>query len=335
MSFNVVAAWPLGIVCVSDRRLVDLRSCNIQTNRSTKMTVFGCADAHGVIAYNGIGTDDAGLTPGDWLIELEEKKRIFGCGLLDLLDGIRGDLATRLRIFRSKHGSKAARHTFVCSVWHQGTSIIYGISNYERVDDKNEASEGSEEVALSVWPPKPKAEVRVVATGMYTRFAHADCRAISAATKENATKRVIALCVKAVKNAAYGAGKGKGTVGASAQWALLGANREEVWYGMDVVGGALAQELPNLINIAAEVPLAGTLRARIGGPGILMKDTYVGDESASSLGKYDPARKVFSFSEPACGICGVPRPAAHRFCEVCLYEESRKRHDRSTKRRRE
>ena len=76
MSFNVVAAWPLAIVCASDRRLVNLISGNILTNRSTKMTIFGCSDAHGVIVYNGIGADDGGATTSDWLIDLQERMRL-------------------------------------------------------------------------------------------------------------------------------------------------------------------------------------------------------------------------------------------------------------------
>lgn len=95
MSFNVTVAWPLAIVCASDRRLVDLRSGKIRTNRSTKMTLFGCSDAHGVIVYNGTGMDDAGMTPSDWLLELERRKNCSaaefamscsGLGLISRID---------------------------------------------------------------------------------------------------------------------------------------------------------------------------------------------------------------------------------------------------------
>ena len=58
MSLNIVAAWPIAIVAVSDRRVSDFGSKKALTNRSTKMTIFGCADAHGLIVYNGIGWDD-------------------------------------------------------------------------------------------------------------------------------------------------------------------------------------------------------------------------------------------------------------------------------------
>jgi hypothetical protein len=103
---------PIGIICVSDRRLTGLGSGAIKTNRSTKMTVFGCADAHGVIVYNGIGMDDAGKTPSDWLMELAEKK-LFDLPLAAVLEGVSADLETRLRTLRARHGPRRARHTFI------------------------------------------------------------------------------------------------------------------------------------------------------------------------------------------------------------------------------
>lgn len=317
MSSNLVAAWPYGIVCASDRRLVDLLSGRIRTNRSTKMTVFGCADAHGVIVYNGIGMDDEGLTPSDWLLELAEKGKLFDCSLSEVLERVRTDSETRLRVIRAKYGPKKARHTFVFGVWNQGASVVYGISNYERVDEAHEANEASETVTQSV-SLSSKAQVRIVATGTHPPLA--DLRAIAEAIKTGSLNRVKALCVKAVRDVAYGKGKAKGAVGASSQWVALGAERNQVSYGLDVVGGAIAQETPNLINIGAEVLLGGSLRARIGGPGMLVKDTYAGDEKAPNVAHYDSAMKTFVFGESQCGICGAPWPASHRFCEVCLYE---------------
>ena len=89
MSANLTAAWPLGMISVSDRRLTGLVSRDIKTNRSTKVTVFGCADAHGVIVYNGIGTDDAGRTPNEWLMSLAEQQ-VFNLPLADISRSDRG-----------------------------------------------------------------------------------------------------------------------------------------------------------------------------------------------------------------------------------------------------
>ncbi|PYX16744.1 MAG: hypothetical protein DMG84_05995 [Acidobacteria bacterium] len=85
MSANLTVAWPLGMISVSDRRLTGLVSGEIKTNRSTKMTVFGCANAHGVIVYNGIGMNGAGKTPSEWLMSLAEQQ-VFGLPLADILD---------------------------------------------------------------------------------------------------------------------------------------------------------------------------------------------------------------------------------------------------------
>ena len=223
MSFNVAVGWPLAIVCASDRRLVDLLSGQIRTNRSTKMTVFGCSDAHGVIVYNGIGMDDEGLTPSDWLLELEEKEKLFGCGLSDVLQLVGTDLEIRLHRIRSKYGPKKARHTFVIAAWHQNSSGIYCISNYERVGDKEEFFEGSEKVMHSASLPTQESQIRIVTTGV--RPPMADLRAISEAVKTGSLNRIKARCVKAVRDVAYRRGIIKGTVGASAQWAVVGPER--------------------------------------------------------------------------------------------------------------
>lgn len=57
MSLNIFAAWPIAIVGVSDRRVSDFGSKKALTNRSTKMTVFGCADAHVLRAIDGLITN--------------------------------------------------------------------------------------------------------------------------------------------------------------------------------------------------------------------------------------------------------------------------------------
>jgi hypothetical protein len=321
MSSNLVAAWPQGIVCVSDRRLVDLPSGGkILTNRSTKLTVFGCRDARGVIVYNGIGMDDDRLTPSDWLLELASKEKLFDCGLSEVLERVRTDLENRLKVLCAKYGPKKARHTFVFAAWTHGVSVVYGISNYERVDEENQAAEGRLQVMLSESLPTPEAQVRIVASGVHPP--RATVRAIASAIKTGPSNRVKALCMKAVRDAAYGKGKGRGTVGASCQWAALGPQRDQVWFGLDVVGGAIAREPPNLINIGAELTFGKSLSARIGNPGMLIKDMYAGDEKAEGVAEYDSISKTVAFSELKCGVCGTPLPASHQFCEICLYDKA-------------
>lgn len=322
MSLNIVAAWPGAIVCVSDRRLTDFATGKVLTNRSTKMVLFSCSDAHGAIVYNGIGWDDTHHTPCDWILELESSKKLFENRLDEVIEAMRADLETRLRAFRARYGPKHARHTFVVAAWHEGGSTIYGVSNYERVDSDETKLKGSECVEVSVVPPT-RAPIRIVATGVSPQ--QADIRAVSSSIREyRPIERVVGLCVRTIRNVAYGKGRGRGPVGAAAQWAVLTPDLNEVWCGLDVVDGAAALEDPVLINIAAKSRLVGTWSVSIGGPGIF-KDVIVGtgDQGLEKLGKYDQGTKAFAFSEPKCGICGTPWPATHRSCETCMFETHR------------
>jgi hypothetical protein len=336
MSLNIIAAWPIAIVGVSDRRVSDFGSKKALTNRSTKMTVFGCADAHGVIVYNGIGWDDEGLTPSDWLTQLAEQK-LFDSGLQQVLEGVRTDLEIRLQKLRSSYGPKTARHTFTFGVWHDGVNAIYNVSNYESLDGSEDLLEGSQTMWQSAWVPTPEAEIRILATGVHPP--KADLKAISQSVKTKSPNDIVARCIKVVRDVAYRSGNPKGTVGAAAQWAVVGLKREDVWCGLDVVGGRVAQEPPNIINIHARSHVAGTLSVGFGDPqgaaGMILKDAYAyaisGDGSPVDIAHYDPLRKQPVFSEPKCGVCGSPWPASHRFCEVCLHDEH---HSRGKKQRR-
>jgi hypothetical protein len=327
MSLNMVAVWPLAIVAVSDRRVTDFVSKVIRTNRSTKMTVFGCADAHGAVVYNGIGVDDEGLTPSDWLMKLAETK-LFESSLQEVLDGVKTDLEVRLQRLRARYGRKTARHTFVFGVWHEDHPKIFTLTNYESLDDGNDLVEGNDAVTQKSFVPSLDAPVKVVSTGMMPP--KADLNAVSDTIKTKPAEYVVARCIKVVRDVAYRGGNPKGAVGAAAQWAIIGPGRDAVQCGLDVVGGRVAQEPPNIINIHARSPVAGTFSVGFGSPGgtgMLFKDAYVyavaGDGSRVNIAQYDPVRKQPVFSEPKCGVCGSPWPASHRFCEVCLHDEHR------------
>jgi hypothetical protein len=321
MSANLTVVWQSGMISVSDRRLTGFVSGQINTNRSTKMTVFGCADAHGVIVYNGIGTDDDGKTPSDWLMFLAEQK-VFDLPLANVLDRIAADSEPRLFVLRQRYGATKSRHSFVVSAWKDNVPAIYCISNYERADQSGEDAKAKEKLAVSkmIPPHQYKYPIQMFAAGSHPP--RRDLLAISDAIKAGAQpNRLKALSVKAVKDIAYGRARGREVVGASCQWTFMGAKREEVWFGLDVVGGAVAQETPNLVNIAATAFLGGTFSARLGGPGMLLHDSYSGIGDAARIAEYDPAKKRAAFAEPTCGICGSPVPASHRSCEVCFYEE--------------
>src|SRR5215469_3059299 len=87
MSSNLTVVWPNALLSVSDRRLTRLKGGNILTNRSTKMTVFACSNAYGTIVYNGIGLDELGKTPSDWIMSLAEQ-HVFDLPLAKVLEQI-------------------------------------------------------------------------------------------------------------------------------------------------------------------------------------------------------------------------------------------------------
>src|ERR1035438_1859892 len=148
---------------------------------------------------------------------------------------------------------------------------------------------------------------------------------------------VLAQCIKVVRDVAYRGGNPRSSVGAAAQWAVVSPKREDVRCGLDVVGGRVAQEPPNIINIHARSPVAGSLSVGFGSPGagMMIKDAYAyavaEDGSRVDIAHYDPVKKQPVFSEPECGVCGSPWPASHRYCEVCLHDEH---HSRGKKQRR-
>ncbi|MBZ5598434.1 MAG: hypothetical protein LAN83_08930 [Acidobacteriia bacterium] len=336
MSVNIIAAWPIAIVGVSDRRLTGFVSGKMHTNRSTKMTVFGCADAHGVVVYNGIGMDDQGLTPGDWLMELGEQK-VFDSDIQQVLESVRTDLEGRLQKLREVYGPKKARHTFTFAVWRNDQTEIHNLTNYESFDGGENLAEGSDRVKLIPSFPTPQAKVGILVTGTMPPIA--DVKAIRQVIAAKPVNYVLARCIKVVRDVAYRRGNARGAVGSAAQWAVVGPQREDIHCGLDVVGGRVAQEPPNMINVHAKSHVAGTRSVGFGsaGAGMLIKDAYAyavaEDGSRIDIAHYDPDQKGVLFSEPKCGVCGSPWPASHRFCEVCLHDEHHARGKKQRRRR--
>jgi len=126
-------------------------------------------------------------------------------------------------------------------------------------------------------------------------------------------------------------------VGGSALWAELGASRDEVWSGLDVVGRKNAEETANLINIGAAGRIRESRSVRVGGTfmwtgkSFIVKDAHAVSGGSPQVGQYDSEKKKYEFFEPKCGICGSPLPASHRSCDQCLYEKHRRQGKKAVK----
>jgi hypothetical protein len=70
MSLNTSIVTPAYIIATTDRRLTTPDG-TIVTERSNKLTYFECQNARGFITYNGIGLDQHGKSPSDWIAELD------------------------------------------------------------------------------------------------------------------------------------------------------------------------------------------------------------------------------------------------------------------------
>jgi hypothetical protein len=70
MTMNVLIATRDFAMCASDQRLTE-SSGRIVTERSMKVTAFQCRDMIGFVTYNGIGRDQSGRTPSDWILEID------------------------------------------------------------------------------------------------------------------------------------------------------------------------------------------------------------------------------------------------------------------------
>jgi hypothetical protein len=123
------------------------------------MTVFGCADAHGVVVYNGIGLDDEGQTPSDWLMKLAENK-LFESSLQDVLNAVEADLEARLQKLRVTYGWKNARHTFTSPFGMKASPRFTPSQIMSRLTGED-LLEGNETVTQAQFLPPPDAKSKV------------------------------------------------------------------------------------------------------------------------------------------------------------------------------
>jgi hypothetical protein len=89
-------------------------------------TAFGCADARGIITYNGVEWDDAQQTPSDWLMQLGDVQPFRKLSLDQLLTVICAD--TQRRIEHLSPAFTDRRHTFIVAAWRNNEPSVYTIS---------------------------------------------------------------------------------------------------------------------------------------------------------------------------------------------------------------
>jgi hypothetical protein len=148
------------------------------------------------------------------------------------------------------------------------------LSNYERIGELGVLSVGRDSITESKWEPTATQPAIVIATGAYP--SRDNLKQLWNAMVLNDLKRVRFRGVKAIRDVSLGRQKGKGTVGASVQWCFIPPAKDGAIFGLDVAGGARAQETPNLLYTKARgfVPDAGATFS-MGGPYYFVKGVWV------------------------------------------------------------
>lgn len=292
MSLNITVASPRLVLCVSDRRLVNVNTGKIVTERSTKLTVLYCKNALALITYNGVGEYE-GKTPADWLLELDDRVELTALPFKDVLQAIKGEASSRLA---KVPASSAKRHTFVLGAWGKGHTWICMISNYEEACSEKTYDKAQNEFQITGLPESPGAETRVVVTGAVEYVDREDCEKVVRVAKRAGAAGVDIknLCIKAVKNAAKQR-KGRGPVGSSVLWGVAEKYQGIEW-GLGVQSGTRIVEAPNFIA-----------------PGWKTSDMRIEVSRGDSVSWGKP----FPLPEAPCPACRNPVPLGYEFCGVC------------------
>ncbi len=277
MTLNISILTQNYIICASDRRLT-LHDGTIVSERSMKMTVFECYDAKGFIIYNGIGRDQKGKTPSDWIVEDSD---ICGLRLDQFVNRVKEIGDRQLNALPGNYADK--RHTFIIAALLKLANLVqipvlHCVSNYETL--------GSDEVSIL---PRPNLQIKflgppasdplmpcrcIIATGATQNTSKRKFQKIVSELKNDASKkRMMALAIKFIKDASF-AKERRGSIGSTVDIGFLDKNGS-VELDSETVGGTKLWESANVIT-----------------PGFKVANCYIEAGSASSgFRDYDPIKK--------------------------------------------
>lgn len=295
MTLNLTLLTREFAICVVDRRL-SAPTGGILSERGNKLTMFECDGARGFVTYNGIGSDDVGKSPNDWMAD---NPHLPTLPLDRFVNAIKLDANKRLARLASK--GVDVRHSFVIAGFASAPFICL-LSNYE--DLVGEGARAKARAQLSDhWGRingDSKSGYILLATGDFPPDRRRLVNPVLEALKiGRAPQRIRTRMTKVIRDVAYGRDR-QGSVGTSVHSAILPAQGEcEV--STDVVGGTTLLESPNFLS-----------------PSIMMRDIYVdvsGNPGARS--RYSRVRRRALIKETKCDSCGAPVPEGYRQCGVC------------------
>lgn len=298
MTLNLSLVTDEVAICVTDRRL-SAPAGGIVSERGNKLTAFTCQNARGFITYTGIGRDDTGQSPNDWIVENPILPTLPFDKFLEAIKNIADQRLKRL----AKQGHDV-RHTFVLGGFLAGTPIAAMISNFENLGQEGYQAQADAELSISWRMPDTNAQksTLIVATGDIPFDRKARIGQIGRMAKADAEPAVLrAKMTKLLRDVAYKADRG-GSVGTSVSRIIVPCWGEPEM-DMDVVGGTSLLEGPNIIS-----------------PNMMVRDVYIdyidvsGGHAAS---RYSRVHRKALIKERPCSKCRAPVPEGYRRCGKC------------------
>ena len=290
MTTNVVLVTTAFAICVADRRL-SRPSGGVVSERATKITNFQCADAVGIITFNGIGRDLKGETPNDWIAAETELMRLK---LDEMVERIKATTAQKLAALGSDIDK---RHTFVIVGFQHMRPFTIMISNYESLETENNRLEAAPDLTIE----RRNDKVVFLITGVTPQRGRNVIAKIRAQLQKRPPPSVLrSRFIKIIRDVAYH-GKLTGSVGTNVQSSILSPLGQFDNNG-HVPGGSTVVEAPNYLTPGASYA-------------DIMIDTGPGPDGPSWT--FNKVTKKAVLPEPPCKHCGNPVPKGQRRCGVC------------------
>lgn len=295
MTLNLSLVTDEFALCVTDRRL-SLPRGSIVSERSNKLTVFQCRNAHGFITYCGIGRDSSGHSPSDWLIGNPILPTLH---LDDFLQTIKNIGDVRLKPLSAK--GHDTRHTFVIGGFVESRPFLVLISNFESIMDEDARNVADAELSISycVASQGQQKPVIVLAIGDIPKSRKSRITKLGGLAKDSAQPQtLLAQMTKLIRDVSYARNRA-GNVGTSVNTVVV-PSYGPVDLGGSIVGGTTLIEPPNMIS-----------------PSAMYRDAYIDISGTDAGSRYSPRLGKALIKETRCVECLTPVPEGYRQCGKC------------------
>lgn len=295
MTLNLSLVTDAVAICVTDRRL-SAPAGGIVSERGNKLTAFTCQNARGFITYTGIGRDDTGRSPNDWIVENPLLPTLPFDQFVEALKRMADQRLSRLAA-----KGYDVRHSFVLGGFLAGTPVAVMISNFESLGENGHRAQADPELSISYCLPSKDAQTStlIVATGDIPFDRKGRIEQIGRLAKKGAKPGELrAKMTKLLRDVAYQADR-DGSVGTSVLRIII-PRWGEPEMDTDIVGGSSLLEGPHIIA-----------------PDMMIRDVYIDVSGGEAASRYSRVHRKVLIKERPCSKCRAPVPEGYRRCGRC------------------